>query len=286
MQDIASRVGGAPRDNGVRGVSLSAFQDTRPLPFATAVHPMEAEDWLKDTERKLRAVGCTEEEKVRYAVHLLAGPAASWWENTVAIYPPEKVFTWEEFKKKFHEHHVPESIMELKRREFEDLKQNNNPIMKYINDFTDLSRYAVDDVNTEEKRKKRFLRGLHPYVKMQLRPAAIQTFQQLVNAAITFEDDYKQVQEERKKHAKLEPERFQPNKPTPTVSFKPRFQSDRNTSNQGLQNPGKRIICGNCGVPGHTKSECRKPKIICYGDRKSTRLNSSHSGESRMPSSA
>ena len=94
MQDIASRVGGgAPRDNGVRGVSLSTFQDTRPLPFATAVHPMEAEDWLKDTERKLRAVGCTEEEKVRYAVHLLAGPAASWWENTVAIYPLEKVFT-------------------------------------------------------------------------------------------------------------------------------------------------------------------------------------------------
>ena len=172
MQDIASRVGGgAPRDNGVRGVSLSTFQDTRPLPFATAVHPMEAEDWLKDTERKLRAVGCTEEEKVRYAVHLLAGPAASWWENTVAIYPPEKVFTWEELKEKFREHHVPESIMELKRREFEDLKQNNNPIMKYINDFTDLSRYAVDDVNTEEKRKKRFLRGLHPYVKMQLRPA-------------------------------------------------------------------------------------------------------------------
>ena len=71
MQDIASRVGGgAPRDNGARGVSLSTFQDTRPLPFATAVHPMEAEDWLKDTERKLRAVGCTEEEKVRYAVHL------------------------------------------------------------------------------------------------------------------------------------------------------------------------------------------------------------------------
>ena len=193
MQDIASRVGGAPRDNGARGVSLSTFQDARPLPFATAVHPMEAEDWLKDTERKLRAVGCTEEEKVRYVVHLLAGPAASWWENTVAIYPPEKVFTWEEFKEKFREHHVPESIMELKHREFEDLKQNNNPIMKYINDFTDLSRYVVDDVNTEEKRKKRFLRGLHPYVKMQLRPAATQTFQQLVNAAITFEDDYKQV---------------------------------------------------------------------------------------------
>ena len=57
-------------------------------------------------------------------------------------------------------------------------------------------------------------------MNMQLRPAAIQTFQQLVDAAITFEDDYKQVQEERRKRAKIETKKFQPNKPKPNVSFK------------------------------------------------------------------
>jgi hypothetical protein len=96
----------------------------------------------------------------------LTGPTASWWENTVAVYPPDKRFTWEEFAEKFREHHVLESIMELKRREFENLQQNTSPVMKYIREFSQLSRYAVDEVNTEEKRKKRFLRGLHPYVKM------------------------------------------------------------------------------------------------------------------------
>jgi hypothetical protein len=48
----------------------------------------------------------------------------------VAIHPPGRVFTWEEFKKKFRESNVPESIMELKRREFENLAQNDKPIMK------------------------------------------------------------------------------------------------------------------------------------------------------------
>jgi hypothetical protein len=101
-----------------------------------------------DTERKLRTVGFNDEEKVRYATYLLSGPVASWWENIVAVYPPKKVFTWEEFKKKFREAHVPESIMELKKREFEELQQNNSPIMKYVQEFSSLSHYVHEEVST------------------------------------------------------------------------------------------------------------------------------------------
>jgi hypothetical protein len=47
-------------------VSLSDFQNTRPLPFASAIEPMDAEDWLRDTERKLDAISYNDEEKLRY----------------------------------------------------------------------------------------------------------------------------------------------------------------------------------------------------------------------------
>ena len=101
-------------------MSLSDFQSTRPLPFAPASEPMDAKDWLRDTERKLNTVGCTDEEKLRYAAYLLsgpaaAGPAAAWWESMLAIQTPGTTITWEEFKEKFRETHVPESIVELKR---------------------------------------------------------------------------------------------------------------------------------------------------------------------------
>jgi hypothetical protein len=79
---------------------------------------MDAEDWLMDTERKLKAVGANDEEKVRYAIHLLSGPAASWWDNKMTLQLPKKVFSWEEFKEKFRMFHVLDSIVELKRREF------------------------------------------------------------------------------------------------------------------------------------------------------------------------
>jgi hypothetical protein len=98
-----------------------------------------------------------------------------------------------------------------------------------------------------------------------MRPFSTQGFQKLVDAAIMFEDDYRQVQDERKKRAKLEPRKFQTNKPSMNLSFKPRFRPGGNTSNPSPLNPRNKIICHNCGQPGHVKSECMKPKIVCYG---------------------
>ncbi|KAK1628361.1 hypothetical protein QYE76_002676 [Lolium multiflorum] len=184
-----------------QGVTLADFQNTKPISFAYAPEPMDAEDWLMDTERKLNTVGCNDQEKVRYATHLLCGPAASWWDNIVAVYPAEKVFTWEEFKRKFRESNVPESIVELKRREFESLEQKDKAILTYVRDFSKLSRYAVEEANTEDKKKKRFLR-----IKSQFK-------------------------EEKRKKAKFEPKRFISNKPSTNLSFKPRYNNNNNNSN-------------------------------------------------------
>ncbi|KAK1685186.1 hypothetical protein QYE76_046034 [Lolium multiflorum] len=266
MQDFFTHVIN-DRGNEGKGVTLSDFQNARPLPFASAPEPMDAEDWLMDTERKLRTVGCNDEEKIRYATYLLSGPAASWWENLVAVHPPEKVFTWEEFKKKFRDAHVPESVVELKKREFDELHQNTAPIMQYVRDFNRLSRYAPEEVDTEEKRKKRFMKGMNPYMKMQLRLARTAEFQELIDSAITFEDDYRQVQEDRRKRARIEPRKYPVSKPTPDRSFKPRFRPTGNQYNRGgqNQNPRNQILCHNCGQRGHVQKDCQKPRIICYG---------------------
>jgi hypothetical protein len=37
---------------------------------------MDAEDWLLDIDRKFKTVGYNDDEKIRYATHLLCGPAA------------------------------------------------------------------------------------------------------------------------------------------------------------------------------------------------------------------
>src|SRR3954469_3508678 len=91
MEELMGRAN--QRAPEVGGVSLSNFQNARLLHFASAPEPMDAEDWLEDTERKLKTVGCNDEEKLRYATHLLTRPAASWWENQLAMQQPGREFT-------------------------------------------------------------------------------------------------------------------------------------------------------------------------------------------------
>ncbi|XP_051215356.1 uncharacterized protein [Lolium perenne] len=194
---------------------------------------MDAEDWLKDTERKLKTVGCTDQEKVRYATHLLCGPATSWWDNVVAVHPAEK---------------------------------KDKAILTYVREFSGLSRYAAEEVNTEDKRKKRFMRGLNPHFKMQLRMLRATEFQDLVDVAITLEDDFKQVQEEKRKKAKYDPKKFVSNKPSTSLSFKPRYNPNNNRRTPASQFMAN-IICRTYRFKGHYSKDCRKTKVICFGCR-------------------
>jgi hypothetical protein len=97
--------------------------------------------------------------------------------------------------------------MELKRREFEDLKQGSSTMMSYIKEFTRLSHYTSDEVSTDNKRVKRFLRGLVPYAAMQVKLTKPRNFQELMDTTITWENDYRLVQLSRQKKAKTEAKR-------------------------------------------------------------------------------
>jgi hypothetical protein len=59
----------------------------------------------------------------------------------------------------FHSHHVPQGIIKLKK-EFQDLKQGSMMVSEYVTRFTQLSRYAPNDVDTDEKKQECFLNGL------------------------------------------------------------------------------------------------------------------------------
>jgi hypothetical protein len=50
--------------------------------------------------------------------------------------------------------------MKLKKKEFEDLKQGSMSVSEYVTHFTQLSRYAPDNVDTNEKQDW-FLNGLN-----------------------------------------------------------------------------------------------------------------------------
>ena len=71
--------------------------------------------------------------------------------------------------------------------------------MEYLDQFTDLSRYAPDDVDTEEKKKEKFLEGLHDELQIHLVNLRVDTLEALVDATIQLETKHKMADDNRKR---------------------------------------------------------------------------------------
>src|SRR5664279_3731301 len=140
---------------------LKDFQATNPPIFAKAVQPLDADDWLLTIENNLVVARVGANEKVLYTTHYLSGPARSWWESIKAMQPPGQAITWEEFKIKFRKAYVPAGMIKHKKDELRRLRQGAMSLSEYRNKFIELSRYAPEDTDTEEKKKERFLDGMH-----------------------------------------------------------------------------------------------------------------------------
>jgi hypothetical protein len=53
-------------------------------------------------------------------------------------------------------HHVPQGVIKLKKKEFQDLKQGTVTMSEYVIHFTQPSHYAPNNVDTDEKSRSVF----------------------------------------------------------------------------------------------------------------------------------
>jgi hypothetical protein len=160
---------------------------------------MDAEDWLKGVKKKLVIAQCTDRKKVLFAAHQLYGTTANWWETYCNTHANVDTITWNEFKARFRTHYVPRGTMKLKRKEFADLKQGGMTMNEYLNSFIQLSRYAPDDVNTDEKKQDVFLSGLKDDIQFQLLNNDYADFQHMVDKANVIENKIQEMEKDGKR---------------------------------------------------------------------------------------
>jgi hypothetical protein len=149
---------------------------------------MDDDDWLKTIEKKLQVVQCNNWEKVLFASHQLVGPAADWWDAYVEAHEELESINWQEFKNSFRSHHVSLGVMKLKKNEFEDLKQGSMSVSEYVTRFTQLSRYAPDNVDTNEKKQDCFLNGLNDGLAYALEARDFVNFQDMVDKTLALKN--------------------------------------------------------------------------------------------------
>jgi hypothetical protein len=86
--------------------------------------------------------------------------------------------------------------MKLKRKEFADLKQGGMTVNEYFNSFIQLSRYAPDDINTDEQ--VMFLNGLNDDIQFQLLNTDYADFQHMVDKAIIVKNKIRDMEKDGK----------------------------------------------------------------------------------------
>jgi hypothetical protein len=71
-------------------------------------------------------------------------------------------------------------------------------VNEYLNQFIQLSRYAADDVGTDEKKQDTFLKGLNDEIQFQLLNTDYLDFQHLVDKAIIIKNKLKEMEKDGK----------------------------------------------------------------------------------------
>jgi hypothetical protein len=78
--------------------------------------------------------------------------------------------------------------MKLKKKEFKDLKQGSMSVSEYVTHFTQLSCYALDNVDIDEKKQDWFLNGLNDGLAYAFEAHDCANFQDMVDKALDLEN--------------------------------------------------------------------------------------------------
>jgi hypothetical protein len=89
--------------------------------------------------------------------------------------------------------------MNVKKDEFRSLRQGGRSLKEYMDDLCALSRYAPDDVDTDAKRKEKFLNGLKGELKIPLSVAYAPNYQSLPDQAITLDNNIMKEENRKRK---------------------------------------------------------------------------------------
>ena len=97
------------------------------------------------------------------------------------------------------------------------IRDRGRDVVGYLDEFTDLARYAPEDTDTEKKKMERFLNGLHDEMQCALVVQDFRDLESLVDKAIQLETKRKSMFEGRKRRMNIQegsssqkPRTFQP----------------------------------------------------------------------------
>ncbi|XP_047949092.1 uncharacterized protein LOC125194920 [Salvia hispanica] len=149
---------------------VKLFLDQKPPTFDGMGEPAKAETWVRALERIFRTLVCNDAEKMICVMHQLTGSADFCWDTKLKTMSQDCVdeMTWEDFKTEVYDKYVPKSYRKAKASEFHNLTQGRLSVTEYDRALCDMTRYAPEQMDTDEKLADKFREGLRYEIRMAL----------------------------------------------------------------------------------------------------------------------
>ncbi|XP_042412585.1 uncharacterized protein LOC122001747 [Zingiber officinale] len=246
--------------------------------------PTVARSWLGNVEDTFEYLSCTEEEKADLAAYHLRDQAVTWWKMQKTLFGDQSI-TWTLFRDAFERQYFPAPYRMARRQEFLQLKQGDRSVMEYDAEFNRLAEYCLHLVAQESDRLDQFTQGLAAYIRIRMSGFTPITYREVLDRALMIEMTQQQVSQERGKE-KQKAQSATSNQRSQNQGQKRRTKGHRlqttsgeshripktarssadssRPSHQYWKDQSSGLVCFQCGVDGHSKTNCPLGQKVCY----------------------
>ncbi|XP_042056264.1 uncharacterized protein LOC121800831 [Salvia splendens] len=147
---------------------VKLFLGQKPPVFDGMGEPARAESWMRSVKPIFAILGCNDRERLTCVTYQLTEAADFWWDTRMKTMPREQAagMTWVGFKTEIYNKYVPKSYRKEKASEFYNLTQGRMTVTEYDRALSSITRYALDQDDTDEKLAEKFRGGLRPEIRM------------------------------------------------------------------------------------------------------------------------
>ncbi|KAK9117065.1 hypothetical protein Sjap_016012 [Stephania japonica] len=162
------------------------FQRHQPEKFYGGMNLEAAEIFLRSHEKIHDILATPAHMQPGISSASLFGEADVWWRTTVAT--KGKPRDWVEFKGRFEQKYIPHTVRNLKRTEFQNIRQRaDESVIQYIDRYLRLMEYAGGAADTDADQAYYFVHGLLDSIGSMVVTTAPSTLQAAYERAMASE---------------------------------------------------------------------------------------------------